>query len=130
TDIHAMMAFVSTERWTEADRQMAALKIAAQGESCNAQVIGMVGLPLVEGFRAFGEGKYQRAADLLASHRHMSHLIGGSVAQRDVLNLTLLESYLRLGDSSNAKALIAERTLAKPESPLTEMFDRRAGAIN
>jgi tetratricopeptide (TPR) repeat protein len=129
TDIHAMMAFVSTERWADADRQMAAMKAAAAGTGTNAQVIAMVGLPLVKGFRAFGEGKYQKAADLLSAHHHMSHMIGGSMAQRDILNLTLLAAYMRLGDKGNAKALIAERTLAKPESPLTELFDRRVDAV-
>lgn len=126
TDIHAMMAFAKTGRWSEADRQIAALEQVAQENKHAAKVIGLVGLPLIRGFRAFGEGNHREAANLLSAHRHSGHMIGGSVAQRDILNLTLLEAYLKSGDRNNARGLLAERTLAKPESPLTEMFTRRA----
>ena len=51
---------------------------------------------------------------------------GGSHAQRDVLDLTLLEAALRSGQHDLAKALTAERLAAKPASPLAALFARRA----
>ena len=63
--------------------------------------------------------------DLFAAHRYSSHLIGGSAAQRDVINLTYLESALRAGRADVAEALMAERRLFKPDSPFTDFIRSR-----
>jgi hypothetical protein len=126
TDLHAMMAFAATGRAAEAEAQMAALTAAAKGQGAIADTIRIAGLPLVQGVHAFGQGDYARAKTLLSQARHNSHLIGGSIAQRDVINLTLMEAAIRDGDPAMAQALLAERTVMKPHSPLTDMFARRA----
>jgi hypothetical protein len=38
----------------------------------------------------------------------------------------LIEAALRAGDGALAKALAAERALARPDSPLSALFSRRA----
>ena len=96
------------------------------GSGTSANVIRIAGLPLVRGFHAFGQGDYAAASRWLSSARHHSRLIGGSDAQRDVINQTLLAAALRDGDNSMAKALIAERTAMKPHTPLIDMFARQA----
>jgi hypothetical protein len=58
--------------------------------------------------------------------RGIANRFGGSHAQRDVLDLTLIEAALRAGQQDLAKALAAERTTAKPDSPLARLFARRA----
>lgn len=126
TDMHAMMSFAATGREAEAAAQIAALEFAAKGTSTSADVIRIAGLPLVKGFQAFGRAEYGLAKQLLSRARHNSHLIGGSVAQRDVINLTLIEAAIRDGDKPMALALLAERTALKPHSPLSDMFARRA----
>jgi hypothetical protein len=126
TDIHAAMAFAATGRQKESDVQIAVLEAAARDTTDTANVIRTAGLPLVRGFDAFGRGDYASAKCHLGLARHNSHLIGGSVAQRDVINWTLIEAAIRDGDRPMANALLAERTLMKPHSPLTDMFARKA----
>ena len=126
TDLHAMMSFAATGREVEAQAQMAALETAATQAGTAGDIIRIAGLPLVRGFHAFGRGDYAQAKQLLSAARHNSHLIGGSIAQRDVINWTLTEAAMRDGDTAMVRALIAERTLMKPHSPLTDMFTRRA----
>ena len=46
----------------------------------------------------------------------IAHRFGGSHAQRDLLDLTLVEAALRGGDHGLARALAAERHQAKPTS--------------
>jgi tetratricopeptide (TPR) repeat protein len=126
TDIHAMMAFAATNREAEANVQMAALENASKEKTPAGDIFRKVGLPLVQGFYAFGRGEYGRAKKLISETRHNSHLIGGSIAQRDVINLTLLEACIQDGDHQMAQALLAERTVMKPHSPLTNMIAKRA----
>jgi hypothetical protein len=61
--------------------------------------------------------------------RPVAHRFGGSHAQRDVLDLTLLESARRSGDAALARALAAERVARKPESPLARLLAQRAATL-
>ncbi len=123
-DLHAMMSFAATGR--EAEAQLAAIEVAALEYSTAGDINRVVGLPLVRGIHAFGRSEYAAAKQLLSQVRHNSHLIGGSIAQRDVINLTLLEACVRDGDHQMARALLEERTVMKPHSPLIDMFAKRA----
>lgn len=125
-DMHAMMAMVSTGRDKEAGQIIEAMDANLNGGTTSSDVIKLAGLSIVKGIRAFGVGDYARAKQHLLAARHNAHLIGGSVAQRDVINLTLLEAALRSGDQAMARGLLDERTLLKPASPLTDMFGARA----
>ena len=46
-------------------------------------------------------------------------------AQRDVIDLTMLEAAIRAGNMELAQALTAERALAKHDSPLVALFTSR-----
>lgn len=129
TDIHAMMAFVASGREAAARALIDVLEAHSDGPGTSALVIRAVGLPIVKGFHAFGNADYAAAKTLLSSVRHISHLFGGSVAQRDVINLTLLATAIRTRDTAMVEGLIAERTLLKPPSPLTA-FLRASGALH
>ncbi|TIV73713.1 MAG: tetratricopeptide repeat protein, partial [Mesorhizobium sp.] len=78
-----------------------------------------VGHPLTLAIKAFGEGRYDEAVRLIRPIRSIAHRFGGSHAQRDVIDLTLIEAALRAGDQALARALVAERQLARPDSPLS-----------
>jgi hypothetical protein len=84
-------------------------------------------MPLIQGFIAFHDGDYGRAISLMRPVRNMAARFGGSHAQRDIIDLTLLEAALRSGDHGLAQALAAERADAKHDSPLAAMFAKRAG---
>jgi tetratricopeptide (TPR) repeat protein len=127
TDMHAMMAFVASGRSAAADALVRNLARHAGGEGTNAGVIRAAGLPIVKGFHEYGFGDLEQAKQLLSSVRHLSHLFGGSVAQRDIINLTLIDAAIRTRDAPLLEGLIAERTLLKPASPLTDFYLARIG---
>ena len=58
----------------------------------------------------------------------MTHKLGGSYAQRDVIGWTLLEASLRAGRNDLALALANERCALKPTSPQNWTYVARAHA--
>jgi len=129
-DAHATMAFVATGRWESADRALAALEArAAEGRGTGAMMARDVGLPVCRALRAFGREDYATAARELLAVRGIAHRFGGSHAQRDILDLTLIEAALRTDDAPLARALAAERTDVKPSSPLNWAFAARANEL-
>jgi tetratricopeptide (TPR) repeat protein len=128
TDMHAMMAFVAAGRESAARALIEVLEAHADGPGTSALVIRAAGLPIVRGFHAFGNGDYAAAKSWLSGARHLSHLFGGSVAQRDVINLTLIAAAIRSHDRAMVEGLVAERTLLKPPSALTAFLLSRAAS--
>jgi tetratricopeptide (TPR) repeat protein len=88
-DLHAVMAFVGARRW-----QLAGLVVAAQErrlartQGANYEMTCFVGLPASRALVAFGRGEHELAERLLRALPPVAHRIGGSHAQRDVLQLT------------------------------------------
>ncbi len=58
----------------------------------------------------------------------MSQRFGGSHAQRDLLELTLIEAAIRGGCTALAQRLAAQRRAARPTSLLARRLQRRAAA--
>jgi hypothetical protein len=85
----------------------------------NHAVARELGLPLARGLIAFARGDHDAAADLLYPLRAPLPRWGGSHAQRDVIDLTLLAACTRGGRRAMGHALVNERLLAKPITPLT-----------
>ncbi len=54
------------------------------------------------------------------------HRLGGSRAQREVLELTALEAAIRAGNGSVARELAAERATTAPATPRARMQAARA----
>ncbi len=75
---------------------------------------------------AFGRGQYVEAMNTLLPVRASVQRFGGSHAQRDVVQLTVLEAALRAGQASQARALAAERTDLKRTSPFNWRLTARA----
>ncbi|RRI04401.1 tetratricopeptide repeat protein [Mesorhizobium tamadayense] len=129
-DAHAMMAFVGAGLEGPAQTLLDAQREAMHGHDDNAAFTRDVGHPLTFAIKAFGEGNYTEAVRLIRSIRPIAHRFGGSHAQRDVIDLTLIEAALRAGVRALARALTAERQLARPESPLSALFSRRAADLS
>ena len=88
-DLHAMMAFVGAGRWDCAARLLAAQeRRSARPRGTNHDMTRLVGLPASRALAAFGRGDYASAERLLRALPPVAHRIGGSHAQRDVLQLT------------------------------------------
>ena len=95
-DVHAMLAFVGAGDHRRADRLERTLRAAAAQPSRHGDTTRQIGLPACRAVRAFARGDDARALALLASLPPVAHRIGGSHAQRDVLNLTLQRVVQRL----------------------------------
>jgi hypothetical protein len=76
-----------------------------------------VGLPVCRAIVAFGRQDYPGVVDLLYPIRHRINEFGGSHAQRDVVQKTLLEAALRGGLQDVARVLVSERINVRPCSP-------------
>jgi hypothetical protein len=85
-----------------------------------------VGLPVCRAFQAFIRRHYDEAIELLLPVRTIAHRFGGSHAQRDILNQTLIEAAIRAGRHRLAQHLVNERVARKPHSPLTWRFMAKA----
>jgi hypothetical protein len=125
-DAHAMMAFVADGRDRAADALLAAQQQAMSGSSGNARMTWEVGYPLCAGLRAFGRGDYATCISLLRPLRSRLNRFGGSHAQRDVFDLTLIEAARRDGHYALLRALANERIGQKPESPLNRRYRKLA----
>jgi hypothetical protein len=109
-DLHAMMAFVGAGRSDDATRLLATQERAALVfDGDNVQFLRDVGYDATRAIHAFGHGRYGEAVRLLRPLRSQAHRFGGSHAQRDVIDLTLIEAAARDGQKLLADALKRER---------------------
>ncbi|PZV37666.1 tetratricopeptide repeat protein [Mesorhizobium kowhaii] len=129
-DAHAMMAFVGAGLDAPAQTLLEAQREAMRGSDDNAAFTRDVGHPLTLAIKAFGAGNYADTVRLIRPIRAIAHRFGGSHAQRDVIDLTLIEAALRTGDGALARALTADRSVARPDSPLSALLSRRAADLS
>jgi tetratricopeptide (TPR) repeat protein len=90
------------------------------GAGDNRQVTAEVGRRLIDGALAFAAGDYARAVAAILPVRARATSIGGSHAQRDIVNLTLIAAAERSHQWSLARALLAERLDVRP-TPRTKI---------
>ncbi|MSP82608.1 MAG: tetratricopeptide repeat protein [Alphaproteobacteria bacterium] len=115
-DAHAMMAFVGAGRPKAAKQVLAAQRRAMKGAGDNAAFTREVGHPLCLAIGAFGRGAYGEVTTLLRPIRNIASRFGGSHAQRDLIDQTIIAAALRGSERSLARALAAERLAVKPNS--------------
>jgi tetratricopeptide (TPR) repeat protein len=128
-DVHALMAFASARRDAEANALLDAMQRATLARGTNAVATEQVGLKLARAIAAFTRADYRTVVQLLAPLPAVAHRIGGSNAQRDLIQLTLLEAALRGGARATAKRLAEARMAARPESPFARMLSVRSGGL-
>jgi hypothetical protein len=92
----------------------------------NATFTREVGRPVALALKAFGNGCYAECVQRLRPVRNVAQRFGGSHAQRDLIDLTMIEAALRDGQPALASALAAERQAVRPSSPLAKLFAIRA----
>lgn len=126
-DVHAMMTFVSDER---SDAQTALLtaneRYVESASDANVAMSREIGMPFCLAMRDFHKGDYASCVDRLLPVRYMTHRLGGSFAQRDVIGWTLLEASLRAKRFDLALGLANERTALKATSPQNWSYVARA----
>ena len=127
-DVHALMAMVGAGRWKQADAVLAAMQKALERDGSNRAMTREVGLPLARALHAFGRGAHEVALDVLSSVRPIASRFGGSNAQRDLIDLTLIESARRAGRHCLVRAMANERLALKPNNLLAMRYRADAGA--
>jgi tetratricopeptide (TPR) repeat protein len=85
------------------------------GSGDNRQITAEVGRRLINGAFAFAANDYARAVEAILPVRSDAARIGGSHAQRDIINLTLIAAAERSGQWSLARTLLAERGRSAPK---------------
>jgi hypothetical protein len=130
--VHRVLAMIGAgqparaEAWVArcAERAMA----AEDARRVNHAMAREVGLPLMRGLLLLARGDADGAADLLYPVRALSQRFGGSHAQRDLIDQTLLAAAAAGGRRAIGRALLNERRMAKPVTPLTRHWIERVGA--
>jgi tetratricopeptide (TPR) repeat protein len=111
-DWHAVMAFglagdhARTEAILDANMDLTA--------PTNRRAAERAGLRLLDAFRRHAGGEPAVTAEMLIDIRPEAHAVGGSHAQRDVIDLTLIAAAARSGNAALARALVTERVARKP----------------
>jgi tetratricopeptide (TPR) repeat protein len=129
TDIHAAMAEMRSGEASAVERRLAAMRVTAANGVEAAGLYRTVGIPVVEGLRAFHRGAYAEAVEQLLPVRFDLWQIGGSHAQRDIVDWTLTEAAVRAGHRDIALSLAYERLSTRPRSAPNRRFLRHAEAI-
>lgn len=133
-DVHRVLALLGAgdvaraEAWVARCAQR--LMDASDAPRTQHMVARDTALPLLRGLLALGRGEGDEAARLLYGARTLAHRCGGSHAQRDVIDQSLLAAAALGGEGTRhtlGRALINERLLAKPMTPLTQHWVRRLG---
>ena len=128
-DIHAAMTSLRAENGREFDKLVAAMRKTAADGTEAASIYRDIGLPVVQGLAAFSKRSYVQAVDHLLPARFDLWKMGGSQAQRDVIDWTLTEAAVRGGLREVALSLAHERLWMRPESAPNHRFLRRAEEI-
>jgi len=117
-DLHAVMAFAGAGRLDDARAVIARLEayVAGSPAGTNVAMTAEVGLPACRAVLAFAEGRDADVLDELLPVRTILHRFGGSHAQRDALQRTIVDAALRAGRADLAEALLSERMALRETS--------------
>jgi tetratricopeptide (TPR) repeat protein len=111
-DLHSVMVLGLAGR-----EDLVRVVLAAGGRehgTTNAGTLAASGTDLIHGFGELARGDASAAVERLFRARSRSAVIGGSVAQRDVIDQTLIAAAARAGDEGLVRALVSERIERKP----------------
>jgi len=95
SDLHAMMAFVGANDPRRVQALLGDLSARQFSGTRHGQTTRTIGLPAGRALWAFGREDYSTAAELLGMLPDVAHRLGGSQAQRNILQLTLREALRR-----------------------------------
>jgi tetratricopeptide (TPR) repeat protein len=133
-DVHALLAMIGSGDLARAESWVArcAERVMAPDDArrANHQMAREVGLPLMRGLLSLARGGADAAAEALYPVRVVAQRFGGSHAQRDLIDQTLLAAAAQGNTHTRAtfgRALINERMLAKPLTPLTRHWVEQLG---
>ncbi|HWN65987.1 MAG TPA: tetratricopeptide repeat protein [Haliangium sp.] len=125
-DVHALIPLLGAGRDAEVERLISVMTVTAGQQTDNGAMTRDVGLPLARALVAFHRGQYATVLELLRPVRNIAARFGGSHAQRDLIDLTLLAAASRSGNRGQLRALANERLELRPRSPLALRYRQQA----
>ena len=134
-DVHALLPMLAAGEIARAESWIARCAQRAldaqDARRSNHRMARDVGLPLMRGLLAWARGDGDTAASLLYPARSAAQVFGGSHAQRDLIDQSLLAACALAGGASArglGQALLRERQWSKPATPLTRHWLARMGS--
>jgi len=131
-DVHVVLALLGAGQAVRAEHWLARCAERAlaptDASRTNHAMAREVGLPLMRGLLALARGDADSAVDTLFAARAQARCLGGSHAQRDLIDQTLLTAASRGSRHALGRALLNERLMAKPVTPLTRHWQKALGA--
>jgi hypothetical protein len=122
-DLHISLVAAGLGDKATLDRQDRSLSdYIAQKTGTNRDISAQLAHPLQQAIAAFGRGDFDRTVDLLLPIRYDIRRIGGSHAQRDIFNQTLIAAAIGANRHKLARALLAERHALKPNNRRTQQL--------
>lgn len=128
-DLHVLLALAGAGDAARADRWLArCAERAMQAEDArrsNHAVARELGIPLMRAVLAQVRGESSAAARALYPLRRIAHRLGGSHTHRDLIDQTLLAASADGDEPALGRAVLNERRMAKPVTPLTRHWSQR-----
>jgi tetratricopeptide (TPR) repeat protein len=125
-DVHAMLTLLGAGEVAQAEAWLARCALRAMNTDdarrSNHAVAREVGLPLMRGLLALRRGDADGAVALIYPVRPLAQRWGGSHAQRDLIDQTLIAAAAAGSHRALGQALVNERVMAKPITPLTRFW--------
>jgi hypothetical protein len=124
-ELHCCMAWAAAGAWDLYDRRLAELRDrVARGVVAPGAVVPA----LVEGFGAYARGDHAAAVRAIEPYADDICRVGGSHAQQDVFEETLIAAWLRIGEAEKAAAALRARLERRPSPRAAKWLARATGA--
>ena len=123
-DLHGLLVLIGQGRMAAARSFVHAAQQQAETRRSSEW---SVALPLMRGLLAFGHEDQAEALRLIVPLRGQAHRFGGSHAQRDLIDQTLLAASAEAGEADTGRQLLEQRGPGKAKTPLTQHWRRRVG---
>lgn len=128
-DIHSAMTALRAGQTGTFENLLHAMRAtAAQGGELAAAYRDLA-VPAVEAIAHFADGNYRDSVEGLLAIRANLWRMGGSVAQRDLVDWTLNIAAMRARLPDVAQSLVNERLSLRPDSTVNRSFQEQARAI-
>jgi len=132
-DLHVLVAMLGAGELLRAESWIARCATRAMqpedARRSNHLTAREVGLPLMRGLLAFAHGEHDAAVAALYPARAQLQRLGGSHAQRDLIDQTLLAAASRASHRHVGRALLNERRMARAITPLTRHWAEQLGQV-
>ena len=114
TDLHHIIALCRAKKFEDANAHILSMEDFANNRECHtASVIRTVGIPIGRSILAHEKGDYEKALDLMMSHRLLMPQLGASNAQRDLLALLCINMAQRAKAGALHYQLLQEREFGR-----------------